>query len=324
MKHASLFSGIGGAELAAAWMGWRNLFHCEIGEFPRKVLEYWFPNSVSYEDITTTDFTSGEEKSTSSLEGSPVNRSQWQESDLERKMTATSGHTCCERYARYSPLGSLVRTLLASQRWYSPARRLKWAAKPLYSKRITERERSKPTQSKKSAKILSRRDIQSSRLLFQLVPSVRPTGGTGYGLLPTVQTQGLKTCENGKSIPMNLALLPTPLSVEVSHAKRITQLKEKGGKTMGSRANGESRPNGLMDYIRFHSLLPTPIAMDKNAGTPVDSKKHNRDGDLKHFVARRVGQTSLLNPLFVTEMMGLPLDWLTSPFQNGEQKVSKP
>ena len=57
MKHASLFSGIGGAELAATWMGWRNLFHCEIGEFPRKVLEYWFPNSVSYEDITTTDFT---------------------------------------------------------------------------------------------------------------------------------------------------------------------------------------------------------------------------------------------------------------------------
>ena len=57
MDHASLFSGIGGAELAAAWMGWKNVFHCEISEFPRKVLEYWFPNSVSYEDITTTDFT---------------------------------------------------------------------------------------------------------------------------------------------------------------------------------------------------------------------------------------------------------------------------
>ena len=58
MKHASLFSGIGGAELAATWMGWENVFHCEISEFPRKVLEYWYPNSVSYEDITTTDFTS--------------------------------------------------------------------------------------------------------------------------------------------------------------------------------------------------------------------------------------------------------------------------
>ena len=58
MKHASLFSGIGGAELAATWMEWQNVFHCEINEFPRKVLEYWYPNSISYEDITTTDFTS--------------------------------------------------------------------------------------------------------------------------------------------------------------------------------------------------------------------------------------------------------------------------
>ena len=55
--HASLFSGIGGAEIAASWMGWSNVFHCEIQEFPRRVLEYWYPNSKSYEDITKTDFT---------------------------------------------------------------------------------------------------------------------------------------------------------------------------------------------------------------------------------------------------------------------------
>ena len=57
MNHASLFSGIGGAEVAASMMGWQNLFHCEIQEFPRKVLDYWFSNSESYEDITKTDFT---------------------------------------------------------------------------------------------------------------------------------------------------------------------------------------------------------------------------------------------------------------------------
>ena len=55
--HASLFSGIGGADLSASWLGWDNVFHCEIQEFQRKVLEYWFPNSISYEDITKTDFT---------------------------------------------------------------------------------------------------------------------------------------------------------------------------------------------------------------------------------------------------------------------------
>ena len=57
MTHASLFSGIGGAEIAAEWVGWENLFHCEINPFGRKVLEYWYPNSVSYDDITKTDFT---------------------------------------------------------------------------------------------------------------------------------------------------------------------------------------------------------------------------------------------------------------------------
>lgn len=56
MTHASIFSGIGGAELAASWMGWQNLFHCEIQELPRKVLEYWYPKSISYEDIKKTDF----------------------------------------------------------------------------------------------------------------------------------------------------------------------------------------------------------------------------------------------------------------------------
>ena len=56
MVHASLFSGIGGPEVAAAMMGWQNAFHCEINPFGRAVLEYWFPDSKSYEDITKTDF----------------------------------------------------------------------------------------------------------------------------------------------------------------------------------------------------------------------------------------------------------------------------
>jgi len=56
MTHASVFSGIGGPEIAAAMLEWTNVFHCEINPFGRRVLEYWFPNSDSYEDITKTDF----------------------------------------------------------------------------------------------------------------------------------------------------------------------------------------------------------------------------------------------------------------------------
>jgi DNA (cytosine-5)-methyltransferase 1 len=56
MKHGSLFSGIGGFDLAAEWMGWENVFHCEWMEFPRKVLEYYWPNADSHKDICKTDF----------------------------------------------------------------------------------------------------------------------------------------------------------------------------------------------------------------------------------------------------------------------------
>ena len=57
LVHASLFSGIGGFDLAAEWMGWDNLFHCEWNPFGQKVLKHHFPNSISYNDITKTDFT---------------------------------------------------------------------------------------------------------------------------------------------------------------------------------------------------------------------------------------------------------------------------
>jgi DNA (cytosine-5)-methyltransferase 1 len=57
MTHGSLFSGIGGFDLASKWMGWDNIFHCEWNEFGQRVLKHHFPKSISYGDITTTDFT---------------------------------------------------------------------------------------------------------------------------------------------------------------------------------------------------------------------------------------------------------------------------
>jgi len=56
MKHGSLFSGIGGFDLAAEWCGWENVFHCEWNPFGQKVLKHHFPKSISYNDITKTDF----------------------------------------------------------------------------------------------------------------------------------------------------------------------------------------------------------------------------------------------------------------------------
>jgi DNA (cytosine-5)-methyltransferase 1 len=57
MTHGSLFSGIGGFDLAAQWMGWENKFHCEWNEFGQRVLHHYWPGAELFTDITKSDFT---------------------------------------------------------------------------------------------------------------------------------------------------------------------------------------------------------------------------------------------------------------------------
>jgi DNA (cytosine-5)-methyltransferase 1 len=57
MNHGSLFSGIGGFDLAAEWMGWNNLFHCEWNPFGQKILHHYWPNAEQFTDITKSNFT---------------------------------------------------------------------------------------------------------------------------------------------------------------------------------------------------------------------------------------------------------------------------
>jgi DNA (cytosine-5)-methyltransferase 1 len=57
MTHGSLFSGIGGFDLASEWMGWENKFHCEWNEFGQKVLHHYWPQAELFTDITKSKFT---------------------------------------------------------------------------------------------------------------------------------------------------------------------------------------------------------------------------------------------------------------------------
>ncbi|PRP68122.1 DNA cytosine methyltransferase [Nonlabens agnitus] len=53
---ASLFTGLGGFDIAADEMDWETLFQCEIDPFCRQILNHYWPNATLYNDITTTDF----------------------------------------------------------------------------------------------------------------------------------------------------------------------------------------------------------------------------------------------------------------------------
>lgn len=53
MRHGSLFSGIGGFDLAAQWAGWENVFNCEIDEWEKKILKNHFPKAKQFSNVTT-------------------------------------------------------------------------------------------------------------------------------------------------------------------------------------------------------------------------------------------------------------------------------
>ena len=56
MIHFSLFSGIGGFDLASEWMGWNNYLSCELADFPNKVLKHYWPKAYHHRDIKTLDY----------------------------------------------------------------------------------------------------------------------------------------------------------------------------------------------------------------------------------------------------------------------------
>ena len=258
---------------------------------------------------------------TSSQEVSHASPSPLPAGERVRRTAVTSGLTCSVPFTRSGPVGLLVRTLVASSRWYSPARRLTWDVSPLCSERISLYTVSgRNTSSRPSAVILSVKDIPSSRCLFRLVPSVPRTEGTVSGLLPTPIASDFKVRGPGsqqKGLPeiIREMLLPTPTATEIRHRQRVERWKRQGRTSMHETEDGEKNPNGLTDFLDFHGLLPTLEHIGRKGKNP-------RQGGLPDFFAQ-TGRSFQLNPLFVAEMMGFPTSWTVLPFLPGGSSPSR-
>ena len=259
--------------------------------------------------------------STSSQEVSHASPFPLPAGERARRTAVTSGLTCSVPFTRSGPVGLLVRTLVASSRWYSPARRLTWDVSPLCSERISLYTASgRNTSSRPSAVILSVKDIPSSRCLFRLVPSVPRTEGTVSGLLPTPIASDFKVRGPGsqqKGLPeiIREMLLPTPTATEIHHRQRVERWKRQGRTSMHETEDGEKNPNGLTDFLDFHGLLPTLEHIGRKGKNP-------RQGGLPDFFAQ-TGRSFQLNPLFVAEMMGFPTSWTVLPFLPGGSSPSR-
>ena len=309
--HGSLFSGIGGPEIAAEEMGWKNMFHCEINPFGRKILDYWFPNSKSYEDITKTNFTEWRGKINVLTGGFPCQPFSCAGQRKGAEDDRSSGRKCYERYGRFSPIGLLVKTLLESSQWYNPAVKLRWDVKNLCSERLTEKEYciGRNTLSKQCVTTLNVKDISSNRLLFRLVPSERRTEETVSSLLPTVQTQGLKVCnENGKTTFYPVGLLPTPRAVEVVEhpMKAAARTKDRTGTKLNNLSSGAA-----------FGLLPTPMASDATTGAIIG--KNDQFVTTRNGTPRRINQNGQNGCVGLARMVRL----LPTPNAREADKYSK-
>jgi hypothetical protein len=197
-----------------------------------------------------------------------------------RKMTATSGRRWLGLSPKRGPLGSLVRTLLASSGWVSTSQFLTW--RPLAT--------------------------PAGRLLFRLAPSAPRIDATEFGLLPTAtatlgshggQITASKARAGGTLVEhLSLMMLPTPTARDGRsiHASPETMARN-------------SRPlSETIGALHQTGLLPTPTAADCARGVETPEAKKARGSNtgttLNDALAVHGGR---LNPRFVEWMMGYPI-----------------
>lgn len=296
MTHASLFSGIGGFDLAAEWAGWTNAFNCEIDPFCRTILKYHFPNAKQYEDIRTADFTIWKDRIDVLTGGFPC-----QPFSLAGKRQGTED----DRYL-WPAMLDVIRTV--RPRWVVGENVygiVNWSEGLVFEQVCA--------------------DLEAAG--YEVQPYIIPACGVGaphrrdrcwfVAHRTDAGTETMRERSNG--VHADSIASDTPC------LGRITR-RSKSNRTIQNEKIGS---NIYVPVERSGSkrILPTPTANDAKNVTLPASLGIRKGGLPKKAMQNdeyRTGTGSRLNPLYVAEMMGFPGNWLVSPFLGGAGKPSKP
>jgi DNA-cytosine methyltransferase len=305
MNHASLFSGIGGFDLAAEWMGWTNLFHVERDEFCRDILRHHFPNTQSYEDIKQ-------------FNGYP-----W----AGHVDVLTGGFPC----QPFSTAGQ--RQGVSDDRYLWPEMlRVIREARPTWV--VAENVRGLTSWSGGMVFDQVITDLEGEG--YQVLPTVLPAASVANcphkrdRVWIIAYAHGSR---NDRAPGQDVGTKPkgrvqewheVVFSVESNGLRGLPASADDLG---WNRWWSEQRVQGVatsrMVDLASAGILPTPTARCWNQGTEKERPKGQptRRSELNHLVSQEIGKPSHLSPRFVAEMMGFPPNWTELPFQSGEKKV---
>ena len=242
-----------------------------------------------------------------SQEDSPANPTHLQESEREKRTSATCGQRCCALFENAPRATSWAKTfaglLVGMEGWSSRRCALTW-------------------------KLVG---TPYNRLYFQLAASALPTEEIASGLLPTVKTldqQKQRTLnENGENVSQTTGtkygihltqmaesgMLPTPTAFDYN-TPRSQEAWDKA-----KEKHGDALQNPLKQMAAF-GMLPTPKCQEERGNASKDRGKFNLTDEVAR-IWKPPGKTSQLSPLFVEEMMGFPAYWTALPFQSGDEKA---